>query len=81
MVTHFVVQSFERGKKGMLIPDRPKRARDEGHCKMMAERLADQKASVVGFSRSGDPDAGDWDDAVVIVQFGDVPSELMETAL
>lgn len=78
MVTYYIVQSFERGKKGMLIPDLPKQARDEAHCQLLAERLAAQKASVVAFSRTGDPDAGDWDDAVVIKQFGELPSELLE---
>ncbi|CDZ43069.1 Hypothetical protein NGAL_HAMBI1146_58420 [Neorhizobium galegae bv. officinalis] len=78
MVTYYVVQSFQRGKKGMLIPDQPKQARDESHCGLMAERLALTSASVVAFSRSGCPDTGDWGDAKIISQFGEVPSELLE---
>lgn len=80
MITYFVVQSFQRGKKGMLIADEPRQARDQDHCKLMAERLAPQSASVLAFSRSGDPNTGDWSDAVVLVQYGELPQELLEEA-
>lgn len=80
MITYFVVQSFQRGKKGALIPDEPKQARDQNHCVILAERLSKVSASVVAFSRSGDPDSGDWEDAVLIAQYGDVPGELLELA-
>lgn len=78
MVTYFVVQAYQRGKKGALIPDQPKQARDKNHCEVMAERIAQTSASVVAFSRRGDPETGDWDDAYVIAQYGDVPHELLE---
>lgn len=81
MVTLFVVQTFQKGKKGMLIPDLPKQARDEVHCRALADRLAGKAASVVAFSRSGDPEAGEWEDAVVISQFGELPAELLEAAV
>ncbi len=80
MVTYFVVQAYQRGKKGMLIPDQPKQARDVSHCSLLAERLAEKSASVVAFSRCGDPESGEWEDAVILAQFGEVPSELYEMA-
>ncbi len=80
MITYFVVQSFQRGKKGALIPDEPKPARDQNHCMILAERPSKGSASVVAFSRSGDPDSGDWEDAVLIAQYGEVPGELLELA-
>lgn len=79
MVTYFVVQSFQRGNKGMLIPDAPREARDRKHCERMAVSLAQKSASVIAFSRSGDPDVGAWDDAVIIAQYGEDPAELLET--
>ncbi len=79
MVTYFVVQSFQRGNKGMLIPEPPREARDKGHCERMARALAERSASVIAFSRSGDPDVGAWDDAVIIAQYGEDPAELLET--
>lgn len=80
MVTYFVVQSFQRGNKGMLIPDEPRQARDRAHCLAMCERMADDKASVVGFSRTGDADTGEWEDAVIISQFGDEPGDMLQVA-
>jgi hypothetical protein len=80
VVTYFVVQAYQRGKKGMLIADQPKNARDLSHCEMMAERLSRTSASVVAFSRTGDPESGEWDDAVILARFGEVPSELYELA-
>ena len=80
MVTYFVVQSFQRGNKGMLIPDAPRQARDLAHCERLAMTLAKERASVIAFSRSGDPDVGAWDDAVIIAQYGEDPAEMLETA-
>lgn len=80
MMTYYVVQSFQRGKKGALIADPPKQARDLDHCQRIAERLAETCASVVAFSRSGEPEDGAWEDAVIIAQYGDVPEELLEAA-
>src|SRR5690606_30650632 len=76
MVTYFVVQAFQKGKKGVLIADEPRQARDEGHCKDLAERLSEGASAVVAFSRRGDPASGDWEDAVILAQFGHVPDEL-----
>jgi len=80
MVTYFVVQSFQRGKRGALIPDQPRQARDQGHCEFLAMRLAESRPAVVAFSRKGEPSTGDWEDAVIIAQYGDVPDELMDMA-
>ncbi|WLR92158.1 hypothetical protein [Shinella zoogloeoides] len=80
MLTYFVVQSFQRGNKGMLVPDAPKEARDKRHCEQLALRLAQSSASVVAFSRSGDPEVGAWDDAVIIAQYGEDPADLLEVA-
>lgn len=80
MVTYFVVQSFQRGNKGMLVPDAPREARDQKHCERLALTLAQTSASVIAFSRSGDPDIGAWNDAVIIAQYGEDPAELLETA-
>lgn len=80
MITYFVVQTFQRGKKGVLIADTPRQARDKAHCLLLAEKLSGSRPSVVAFSRTGDPETGEWEDAVVLYQAGDLPSELMEMA-
>lgn len=73
MITYYVVQAFLVGNKGFLIPEEPREARSEGHARLWAERLAEGRAGVVAFSRTGDPATGDYDDAKIICQFGDVP--------
>lgn len=80
MATYFVVQTFQRGKKGVLIADQPRQARDEAHCKYLAERMSESAHAVVAFSRRGEPSNGDWEDAVILAQYGQVPDELMEMA-
>ncbi|WP_332717415.1 hypothetical protein [Pelagibacterium mangrovi] len=80
MVTYYVVQSFKRGKRGALLPDQSRQARDQHHCEMLAERLAETCHAVVAFSRAGDPTTGDWEDAQLIAQYGPLPDELMEMA-
>jgi hypothetical protein len=78
MVTYYVVQAFEQGRKGVLIADLPREARSPDHALAMGLRLAEAKAGVVVFSRSGDPSMGDWEDATVLAQHGLVPGDLME---
>lgn len=80
MVTYYVVQSFQQGNKGMLIPDQPRQARDKTHCESLATQAADAGCVVVAFARTGDPETGDWGDAVILAQHGDLPAELMEEA-
>lgn len=81
MVTYYVVQSYEMGKKGMLIPDDPKEALSELAACGMAYRLSLAKAGAFAFSRTGDPDTGDWDDAVILVQHGLLPKEVTDDTI
>lgn len=78
MLTYYVVQSFRPGHKGYLIPDEAQRARSEGQARLLAARLADERAGVVAFSRTGDPSTGVYDDARIICQFGLVPEMAMQ---
>ncbi|WP_246765264.1 hypothetical protein [Aminobacter sp. SR38] len=76
MLTYFVVQSFQAGKKGNLFADEPMAVSDLRHAERLAERLSSTKAGVLAFSRTGDPTTGEYQDAVVIVAYGQVPIEL-----
>ncbi|MFA6966130.1 hypothetical protein [Bosea sp. (in: a-proteobacteria)] len=71
-VTYFVIQSFTRDAKGVSI-DEPFQPNDRGQGARAFARLKESKAGVVFFSRTGDPATGDWDDAVIIDQYGEVP--------
>lgn len=72
-VTHFVVQAFRKGKRGKVEAEEPKIARDHANCLSMAERLATSRHGVIAFSRTGDPDTGDFDEPVILARHGDVP--------
>jgi hypothetical protein len=37
-----------------------------------------EKGAAIAFSRSGDPDVGEYDDATIIGIFGDVTDEILE---
>lgn len=72
-MTHFVVQAYRKGKRGKLEADEPKIARDLNHCKVLAERTSYSRVAVIAFSRTGDPDTGDFDDPVILAKYGEVP--------
>jgi hypothetical protein len=78
VVTYFVVQSFQQGDKGFLIPDEPREARGPGQAQLWAEKLAANCAGAVAFARTGDPATGAWEDAVIIATFGLVPEAAVE---
>lgn len=80
-VTYFVVLPFTRAKRGQLVEGQPLTAQSAEQARRMAERLSRQHDGVVAFSRSGDPDFGDWDDAVVLAAYGAVPPDVEPAAM
>ena len=79
MVTYFVVMGFQLGKGGVLVADQPQEIHGgESRCVSAAKRLSSERAGVIAFARSGDPQMGDWQDAVILWQSGVVPEDLFE---
>ncbi|MGV1867190.1 hypothetical protein [Rhizobium sp. 23-156Da] len=78
MVTYYVIQSFQKGRKGAFIPTLQRHARDKAHCEMLAEKMSDSHDCVVAFSRSGEPDTDEWQDAVILAQYGKIPDAVLE---
>lgn len=78
--TYYVVQPYERSKKGRLMAGTPVNSQGPEQAKRLAERLAQRKAGAIAFSRSGDPEAGEFDDAVVLGVFGTVPDDVTAPA-
>ena len=74
--TYFVVQPFEFSRGGRLVASTAMPAPTGPQALRMAERQAAGKAGAVAFSRTGDPETGDFDDAVLLGTFGQVPEEL-----
>lgn len=71
-VTYFVVLPFERTGKNKIRSLDPIKAKDAHSARTKAEKLA-AKGGAIAFSRTGDPETGDFNDAVVLAQFGQVP--------
>jgi hypothetical protein len=71
-VTYFVAVQFDRNKMGELKPGEPKEFQSAAAAEKAARSMAIGHAGVVAFSRAGDPSIGEFQDAVVLVQFGEV---------
>ncbi|WP_339034056.1 hypothetical protein WHZ78_19850 [Bradyrhizobium symbiodeficiens] len=72
--TTYVVQAFNAGKGGNLKANAPIVCKSESGALRTAERLALSRLGVVGFSSSGDPEMGDYDDEpVVFFRKGELP--------
>lgn len=70
--TYYVIQSFSSSKQGYVI-DPAREVPSEAAARREAERLSRTKQGVVAFSRSYDADTGEYNDAVVIAQYGHIP--------
>lgn len=76
-ITYYVALPFVAADDG-IAPGEPTECFNPNSAVMRAEALS-RKAGHVGavaFSRTGDPGAGEFGDAVVLRKFGDVPEDL-----
>jgi hypothetical protein len=71
-VTYFVVVPFDRNDDGDLAGGTAKEAVSAGAAERGARELALRHAGAVAFSRTGDPATGEFEEAVILAQFGDV---------
>lgn len=68
--------AFVRDEDGKLFPDERIEGQSSRAAAARARALAATKAGAVAFSRTGDPDTGEWADAVVLMRVGDTPADL-----
>ena len=76
--TYYVVQSFAEDREGVRM-DEPIQAQSETGARQLAERLSMRKTAVLAFERSGNPSTGEFDDAKVLVSYGEIPAEMLES--
>ncbi|GBD48120.1 hypothetical protein [Methylopila sp. Yamaguchi] len=77
--TIHVVLGFRRNGKGKKEADQPFQAQSAESTKRKAQRYAEAPdGGGVAFSRTGDARMGDWEDAVILGVFGDVPEDVVE---
>jgi hypothetical protein len=75
MQTYFVVQPFQETKRGALVALPPLSAKDADHALRLVAQQKRAAAGAIAFSRRGDPDAGDYEEAVVLSRWGKVPDD------
>jgi hypothetical protein len=78
-VTYYVALPFLRTEDG-AVPGEAQECQSEGAAIRRAEAMSRDPANAgaVSFKRSGDPNVGEFSDAVVLKKFGDVPEDLSE---
>ena len=74
---YYVAMPFTSVDEGGLAPGQAVECPGPGDAIRRAEVMArqDAHAGAVAFSRRGDPNLGDFEDAVVLRTFGEVPDE------
>ncbi len=76
-VTYYVVLPFSRAE-GDLVVGEAMEMPNEGAARRRAEATAAAKGGAVAFSRTGNPALGEFQDAVILGRYGDVPADLAE---
>ena len=78
-VTYYVALPFIRTENGSA-PGAAQECQSEGAAIRRAEGMSRDpaNAAAIAFKRSGDPNVGEFSDAVVLKRFGDVPEDLSE---
>ena len=77
-ITYYVVLAFVRNDEGEgeLIAETPLQMLSASAATSRARSLASSKAGVIAFARSGDPEVGEFADAVVLFKAGEVPEDV-----
>ena len=73
-VTYYVALPFIRNEEGELVPGEAQDRQSAGAAESLARKMAETSAGAVAFSRTGEPGSGEFEDAVVIRGFGEIPS-------
>ena len=71
-VTYHVVIAFDRDAEGDLKPGEAREVLSPIVAERRARALALEHAGALAFSRTGDPTTGEFQDAVILSQFGEV---------
>ena len=75
-LTFHVALPFVRDEDGQLCPDQPIECPSPAAAVSRARAAASTRAGAVAFSRTGDPDLGEYADAVLLATIGNVPADL-----
>jgi len=78
-LTYYVALPILRSEDG-IVPGQAQECQSEGAAIRRAEGMSrdPENAGAIAFKRSGDPNCGEFSDAVLLKSFGDVPKDLSE---
>ena len=78
-LTYYVALPFTQTEDGLTAGE-AQECQSEGAAIRRAEGMLrnPQNVGAIAFKRSGDPNVGEFSDAVVLKSFGDVPKDLSE---
>jgi hypothetical protein len=78
-ITYYVALPFIRAEDGSA-PGEARECQSEVAAIIRAEVMSRDPANAgaIAFKRTGDPNVGEFSDAVVLKRFGDVPEDLSE---
>ena len=79
-VTYFVVQPFRLSGEGYCLAEDAQELPSAAAALRRAKTFEAPGRAAIAFSRTGDPQTGDWGDAVILGQFGALPEEAIEMA-
>jgi hypothetical protein len=75
-ITYFVVLPFARDADGDFIAEAAIEVRNADQARSTASLMEGQGKGAVAFAKTGDPQLGEWNDAVILGRYGDVPDDL-----
>ena len=75
-MTYYVAIGFRRNEEGELIALEPQESQVSSAAVSRARAIAAKEAGAIAFARTGDPDIGEFADAVVLWQGGEVPDQI-----
>ena len=74
-VTYYVALPFVRNEEGELVPGEAQDRQSASAAESLARKMSLTSAGAVAFSRTGEPATGEFEDAVVLRTFGEVPTK------
>lgn len=79
-ITYYVVLAFVRNDdgEGELMAEAPVQMPSATAATSRTRSLVSTKAGVIAFARTGDPDIGEFADAVVLFKSGEVPENVFD---
>lgn len=81
-VTYYVVQPFLKGRGGhRIIPGDAVQVPTKRAAERAVEALRGDIVGAIAFSRTGDPEDGEWADAIVLAQNGELPEEAIAASV